>query len=365
MYPSNVVHANKVSFRGPAWRGNACEAEWISLAEREDEAVNLANRHLGQRVAGVGVAMALVLIGVETPAFAVPPTITSFSPTSGPTGCVVVIRGTNFKNPIVTSVDIGGTPVSEFKVVSGKEIWATVASDASGRIHVTNGSDTASGPTEFANANPGDCSPTITYFTPCSGSPGLVVTIIGKNLLKSSGTTTTAPLGADVRFAPYTATATHTGTPESPRQLSVLVPPDTDDGSIRVSTFNDVDGEGAVLSGTQFLVPPPGVVVDCFPHTRSITLSLRRHLVVRGMVSVDDGFTACAATVPVKIQRRISGHWKTVGSATTTSTGAYKKWIPDKSGRYRARATMVALNSGADLCSRATSPIRRNTSARF
>jgi hypothetical protein len=323
--------------------------------------MTLAKRHLGRRVAVIGVAMASVLIGLETPAFAVPPTITSFSPTSGPTGCVVVIRGTNFKNPIVTSVDIGGTPVSEFKVVSGKEIWVTVAGDAGGTIRVTNASDTASGPTEFANANPGDCSPTITYFTPCSGVPGLVVTIIGTNLLKSSGTTATAPVGADVRFAPYTATATHTGTQESPRQLSVVVPPDTVDGAIRVSTFNDIVGEGAVLTGTQFVVPPPGVIVDCFPHTRSITLSLRRHLVARGMVSADDGFTACAATVPVKIQRRVSGNWKTVASATTTSTGAYKKRIPDKTGRYRARATMVALNAGADLCSRATSPVRRNT----
>ena len=184
------------------WRGQPGRAEWIWFAEREDEAMTPFKRHLGRRLAGVGVGAALVLIGLETPAFAVSPTITSFSPTSGPTGCVVVIRGTNFKNPIVTSVDIGGTPVSEFKVVSGKEIWATVAGDASGPIHVTNASDIASGPTEFANANPGDCSPTITYFTPCSGVPGLVVTIIGTNLLKSSGTTTTAPVGGDVRFAP-------------------------------------------------------------------------------------------------------------------------------------------------------------------
>jgi hypothetical protein len=79
------------------------------------------------------------------------------------------------------------------------------------------------------------------------------------------------------------------------------------------------------------------------------------------MVSVGDGFTACAASVPVKIQRRVSGQWKTVGSTTTTSTGSYKKRIPDKPGKYRARATRVVLNSGADICSRATSPVRRNT----
>ena len=84
--------------------------------------MTLAKRRLGRRLAGAGVAAASLMLGLEAPAFATSPTISSFSPTSGPTGCVVVITGTNFKDPIVTSVDIGGTPVSEFKVVSGKEI---------------------------------------------------------------------------------------------------------------------------------------------------------------------------------------------------------------------------------------------------
>jgi len=65
--------------------------------------------------------------------------------------------------------------------------------------------------------------------------------------------------------------------------------------------------------------------------------------------------------VPVKIQRRVSGHWKTVGSTTTTATGAYKKRIPDKPGKYRAKAPKVTLNAGADICSAATSPIRTNS----
>jgi hypothetical protein len=140
----------------------------------------------------------------------------------------------------------------------------------------------------------------------------------------------------------------------------VLVPSDAADGPIRVSTFNDVLGEGAVLSDAAFQVPPPES--DCFPveHTRSMTLSLRRHLVARGKVSVGDGFTDCVASVPVKIQRRVSGRWKTVGRTTTTDTGAYKKRIRDRVGRYRARARNVALNDGADICLRATSPVRRH-----
>jgi hypothetical protein len=263
---------------------------------------------------------------------------------------------------MVTSVDIGGTPVSEFKVVSGTEIWATVAGDANGTIHVANADATASSPTDFTNANPGGCSPTITYLAPCGGTAGVIVIIIGTNLLKSSGMTTTAAVGGDVRFAPYTATATHTGTPETPTRHEVLVPPGTIDGPIRVSTFNDVVGEGAVLSNTRFEVVPPEC--DLFPleQPRSVTLRLRKHLVARGMVSLTtegEDSTVCMASVPVKIQRRVSGHWKTVGSTTTNDIGAYNKRIKDKPGRYRARAPMIFLVEPVfQTCVRALSPVR-------
>jgi hypothetical protein len=316
-------------------------------------------RHLGLRVAAIAVVSALVVLGLQAPASAASPTISSFSPTSGPAGCVVVITGTNFKDPIVTSVDIGGTLVSEFKVVSGTEIWATVASAASGAIHVANASATASSQSDFTNTNPGGCSPTITFVTPCAGFAGMVVTILGTNLLKSSGTATSPPVGGDVRFAPYTATATHTGTPETPKQLSVLVASDAADGPIRVSTFNDVVGEGAVLSGLAFQVPPPDVT--CLPsdHARSITLRLRRHLVAQGRVisNEDPAFTDCVASVPVRIQRRVSGRWRTVGRTTTTDTGAYKKRIKDRPGKYRSVAPPI---NPLPLCFRAVSPVGRH-----
>jgi IPT/TIG domain-containing protein len=317
-------------------------------------------RPLVPRVAAVAVVSALAVFGLEAPASATSPTISSFSPTSGPAGCVVVITGTAFDNPDVTSVDIGGTPVSEFKVVSGKEIWATVPGDASGTIHVTNATATASSSSDFTNANPEGCSPTITFITPCAGFAGMVVTILGTNLFKSSGTATTPAVGGDVRFAPYTATATHTGAPETPKQLSVLVPSDAADGPIRVSTFNDVVGEGAVLSGTAFQVPPPDVACSLGDHARSITLSLRRHLVAQGRVrSVEDPpFPDCVASLPVKIQRRISGRWRTVGKTTTTDTGVYKKRIKDRPGKYRSVTPGILLQFNG-VCFRATSPVRR------
>jgi hypothetical protein len=338
--------------------GTAGEAEWISFAEVEKEAMVSFKRHLGRRVAGVGVAAASVVLGLEAPALAVPPSITSFSPTSGTAGCVVVITGTDFDNPEVSSVDIGGTPVTAFKIVSATTIWATVAGTTSGTIHVTNASDTANSPTDFTNTNPGACSPTITSLTPCAGAAGTTVVITGGNLLKDSGTTTTAAVGGEVHFAPYASTATHTGTPETPTRLSVVVPSGAADGPVRVSTFNNVDGEGAALSGVAFQVPPPDITCPPTTHARSITLSLRRHLVARGKVSVGDGFTDCAASLPVKIQRRVSGDWKTVGSITTTDAGAYRKRIKDRPGQYRSVARKINLFT--DFCPRAVSHVRRH-----
>jgi hypothetical protein len=90
-------------------------------------------------------------------------------------------------------------------------------------------------------------------------------------------------------------------------------------------------------------------------HARSITLSLRRHLVARGKVIVLDGFTDCAASVPVRIQRRVSGPWRTVGRTTTTDTGVYKKRIKDRPGKYRSVAPPI---NPLPLCFRANSPVR-------
>jgi hypothetical protein len=384
--------------------------------------MTLFKRHMGRRVAGVGVGVALLMLGLEAPAFALAPTISSFTPTSGPVGCVVTITGTNFDNPDVTDVDFNGTAVVDFTIVSATTIRAKVPVGATdGAIHVDNGDPPVPASSSFDVASPGTCAPTITSFTPTCGAAGTSVSITGTNLLDASNSAGTVTFNTTV--APSTSVVSAT-------QITAFVPSGATTGKVKVDTgvgtaatstadftvgscvtitsftptsgpvgtvvtitgtgftgatavsFNNVNATTfTVVSATQIKATVPtgattGKIKVTTPsgsatsatdftvstvHSRSVTLSLRKHLVARGMVSVGDGFTACAATVPVKIQRRVSGHWKTVGSTTTTSTGAYKKRIPDKPGRYRARATRVALNSGADICKRATSPVRRNT----
>ena len=104
------------------------------------------------------------------------PAISSFTPTSGKTGQVVNITGTNFTG--ATAVSFGGTPATTFTVVSATSINATVGAGASGVVSVTtaSGTGTLAG---FTYLPP----PTITSFSPTSGKTGQVVNIIGTNFL--------------------------------------------------------------------------------------------------------------------------------------------------------------------------------------
>jgi hypothetical protein len=133
----------------------------------------------------------------------------------------------------------------------------------------------------------------------------------------------------------------------SATQITATVPATATTGKIKVTTPG-----GSVTSTADFVVS--------IVHSRSVTLSLKKHLVAKGVVNVGDTFTACEASVPVKIQRKTSGGWKNVGSTTTTASGSYSKRIKDKTGKYRAQVKKLTLNSGTDVCKKATSSVRKH-----
>ena len=58
--------------------------------------MSLGKRHIGRRVAGVGVGVALMVLGLQAPAYA-DSAVTAVAPTSGPEDCVVVITGSGFR----------------------------------------------------------------------------------------------------------------------------------------------------------------------------------------------------------------------------------------------------------------------------
>ncbi len=257
------------------------------------------------------------------------PTITSFSPISGAAGTSVSILGTNFTN--VTGVKFNRTSAS-FTVNSSTQITATVPPGASsGPISVTNLNGTATSSTRFTVV----AAPTITSFSPTSGRVGTSVTITGTNF---TGATV-------VRFNNVTASFVV----KSSTKITATVPAGATTGRISVTALG-----GTATSTTNFTVLGP-------THPRTVSLRLARHLVTSGLVLVSDGFTACKQNVTVRIQRLVSGNWRTVAEVMTANDGSYRARVADRIGKYRARAIRTVLASG-DVCGRATSAIKLNSS---
>jgi len=82
-----------------------------------------------------------------------PPSISSFTPTSGTTGTVVTIHGAHFRG--TTLVRFGGTSAASFSVLSDSVVTATVGTGASGPIKMTNarGIGVSSGSFTFKHAH--------------------------------------------------------------------------------------------------------------------------------------------------------------------------------------------------------------------
>ena len=118
------------------------------------------------------------------------PTISGFSPISGPVagGTIVVITGTYFSG--ATSVTIAGVPVAHYSITSGTQIVAVTAPSStatSGVISVTTPGGTTSSVSSFAYVNV----PSITSFSPISSpiAGGQIVSINGTNFTGASSVT--------------------------------------------------------------------------------------------------------------------------------------------------------------------------------
>jgi len=261
---------------------------------------------------------------VVTPTAA--PSIDSFSPTSGPVGTSVKIDGANFDG--TTAVKFDGTSAG-FTVDSSLRITAEVPSGATtGPISVTTPDGTDTSTTHFTVTVP---APVVSSFSPPGGTFGTSVTISGTDL---EGATSVEFDGTPATF-----------TVESASKISARVPDGATTGPIAVTTPS-----GTGTSSDDFTVK----------HVRGITLSLSGGLSASGSVSVQDGTSACAATVPVKVQRRISDRWRVVGTTVTSGTGSYSLSLVDRRGRYRVRAPRARLSNG-DVCLRTTSSVVFNT----
>jgi IPT/TIG domain len=350
--------------------------------ESEDDAMSLKKRHTGRRVAGVGLGVALMVLGLQAPAFAAP-TVTSFTPTTGPTDCVIALTGTGFTDVPKVDQDVvfvgpvagpaddivldGATPAQAdlFARIGSTEMWvqipATLSLGVGYNLRVDGGGTGTASATTFTRVDgAGGCAPTITKVTPNCGTTDTVVTITGTNLIGPGLG------GADTRFAPYTVSAAHSVPDvDLTTSLSVVVPSVSAnalvDGLIRVTTFG-------TSGGTVFSPSPPFDISDnCAPttgteHARAITFKLKKSGAASGVVSSteEEPFTGCVSEVPVKFKFKPKGKsWKNAGSTTTDDQGSYKKKLKGKPGKYKAIAAKVGIGDPVtDTCLKAVSAVR-------
>jgi hypothetical protein len=108
-----------------------------------------------------------------------PPTISNFSPTSGPVGTNVAITGTNLST--TTKVTFNGLAATSVTLDSDTQIHAVVPTSATtGPIAVTNPQGTATTPNNFTVVVVVP-KPSISGFTPTFGHRGIKVKIMGNN----------------------------------------------------------------------------------------------------------------------------------------------------------------------------------------
>ncbi|WP_210518480.1 IPT/TIG domain-containing protein [Hymenobacter terricola] len=229
---TNFTGATAVSFNGTAATFTVSSATSIIATVAAGSSTGLI---AVTTPAGTAVSATPFLVGS-------PPTITSFTPTTGPIGNTVVITGTNFT--AATQVAFNGTGALAFSINSATQITVTVPVGATtGPIAVTTPLGTGTSATDFTVPPV----PIITSFTPTSGLPGTVVVLTGNYFTGATQVTfngTVAP-----GFVVNSAT-----------QITVTVPAGTTSGLITVTAPN-----GVGVSTTPFVILVP--VISSFTPT--------------------------------------------------------------------------------------------------
>jgi hypothetical protein len=116
----------------------------------------------------------------------------------------------------------------------------------------------------------------------------------------------------------------------------------TPDGTVTIQvTANTGDDYTIHVTRTTSFAPPPIV------HDRTLLVTSLHYdgstLTAKMRVSVQDGYAKCSHSVPILIQKKNAGRWRTVKTAKTTSTGTFTH--RSTSGTYRAKLPKITFGS--------------------
>jgi C1A family cysteine protease len=170
------------------------------------------------KVANANVCLKAYVSGSSTP---VTPTVSGFTPTSGPVGTVVTVSGSGFTG--LTGVSFGGVNATTYSAASATQLTATVPAGAlDGQIAVSTGAGSGSSAAAFDVTVPVSGGPVISGFTPVSGVYRTTVVVTGSGF---SGATRVTFNGRSSYFVA-----------SSPTQIKTSVPYGATTGLIAVTT---------------------------------------------------------------------------------------------------------------------------------
>ena len=228
-----------------------------------------------------GFAAVLVAVVMSpTAAFAattITPTISGFSPVSGPASTVVLVSGSGYQN--VSSASVGGVAAAVRVANSGRAYVTIPAAAITGPIRLSSGTAaaTSSGSFTVTATAASYAQPVITSFSPTTVAPGGSVTVLGSGFTNATGVSigdkvSSLKVTSDSRLSfqvPYdavsglvkvwnpqkSATSSASLTIAVPMKISSFTPASGSTGTSITVTGSGFTGTSAAQIGTSAMVP--------------------------------------------------------------------------------------------------------------
>ncbi|CAN7403178.1 IPT/TIG domain-containing protein [Aminobacter sp. LjRoot7] len=263
------------------------------------------------------------------------PTVTSITPTAGPTsgGTTVIITGTNFS--AASAVNFGGTAATGFAINSATQITATSPA-GTGTVDVTVTSPGGTSATTAADQFTYVAAPTVTSISPTAGPAGggTSVTITGTNL---SGATAVTFGGAAA--AGYSVNST--------TQITATSPAGSGTVDVRVTTAGGTSAISAADQFTYVATPIVTYVSPWFGPTAGGTTVAISGTNLSGATSVTFGAVSASFTVISATQIAATSPAGAAGTVdiTVTTPGGTSATSASDQFTYVAPPTVTALSA--------------------
>src|SRR5450830_859453 len=267
------------------------------------------------------------------------PTVSSISPTSGPTtgGTSVIITGTNLTG--ATAVRFGATNATGFTVNSATQITATApAGTGTVDVRVTTGGGTSA--TGSADQFTYVAAPTVSSLSPTSGpaAGGTSVTINGTNF-------------AGVTAVTFGGTAASSFTFNSATQITATAPAGTGTVDVRVTTGGGTSATGSADQFTYLAAPTVGSISPTSGPAAGGTSVTINGANFAGVTAVTFGATAASSFTfnsPTQITATAPAGTGTVDVRVTTGGGTSATSAADQF-TYVAAPTVSGISPSTGL----------------